>query len=208
MTSVDEVPAAYRGVWSRTCIRRRDGSEDRTTRVWWLQSAQLCFDLRIPAGQSRDGQTAFAGRTEVRGDRCEWHPEIAHPALSGDLDAGTMRFDSPDRVHETGIDGSYDEDWVRLAPGPVIGARLESIEGEIAYLLVSDAWAAWASQGDFSVARYGPGSWSVVASTAVYREGQPIFTNDVSVQAARSWAAGSSLSLGTLGTWRVMASAP
>jgi hypothetical protein len=61
------------------------------------------------------GQSGFSGATVVAAGRCEWHPEIAFPAVGAGLDAGFMRFDTPDNLHETGIDGSYDEDWVRVA---------------------------------------------------------------------------------------------
>ena len=42
------VPEAYHGVWQRTLLRLSDGTEDTTTRVFWLQSAHLHADLRIP----------------------------------------------------------------------------------------------------------------------------------------------------------------
>jgi hypothetical protein len=54
----------------------------------------------------------------VEGTRCTWHPAIAYPALSGELDAGWMRVDDADHVHETGLDNSYEEDWYRVSGQP------------------------------------------------------------------------------------------
>ncbi|WP_296000482.1 hypothetical protein [Rugamonas sp.] len=157
------VPVDYEGLWRRTVIRRSNGGSDSTTRVWWLQSSRFHIDLRIPADRPAvadaaalallppdqlaryAAQTGFAGVTAVDGTRCAWHPEIAFPYVSSEVDAGEMRFDSPDHLHETGLDDSYEEDWLREPSGAMRGVRLQDPHGAaIAYLLISERWAAWA----------------------------------------------------------------
>lgn len=176
------VPADYEGLWRRTVIRRSDGRSDTTTQVWWFQSSSFHIDLRIPADrpavadaaalamlspeqlQRYAAQTGFAGVTAVDGTRCAWHPEIAFPYVSSEVDAGWMRFDGPDHLHEAGLDGSYDEDWVRVPTGPMHGARLQAPDGAaVAYLLISEQWMAWACgrpDDDFAVDASNPQRWS------------------------------------------------
>lgn len=191
------VPPPYQGIWRRTGIFRSDGRIDLTTSVWWFQSALFHIDLRVPqdrprlfdqAGLTRlsptqlaryGAQTGFAGVTVVAGERCEWRPEIAFPAISAEIDAGLMRFDTPDNLHESGIDASYQEDWLRVTSGAVNGARLESLDdsGKLAYLIISGNHAAWAcgfadaqfpaSAGNqFSLLRraHATAPWHIVAS--------------------------------------------
>lgn len=115
---MNNVPASYLGVWRRTLLRTADGREDRTTRVFWLQTQSLHGDLRMPEPTpmtiaQRIGQAGFAGITEVRGDRCQWHRLVDFHPDSG-TDVGLMEFVSPDEVHETAPDGSYLEIWQRL----------------------------------------------------------------------------------------------
>lgn len=202
------VPAIYQGLWRRTGIWRSNGTSDLSTQVWWFQSASFHIDLRIPIDRpSMDSraqlaqltpaqlarfsaQSGFAGRTVVAGGRCEWRPEIAFPALSAELDAGWMRFDGEDAVHETGIDNSYEEDWVRMASPPMRGVRLEATgsagASSIAYLIIGERWMAWAcgSPGDayspagpdaqawaeFTVLHKG-GGWRVAGSNYAWLEG-------------------------------------
>jgi len=137
------VPAEYQGLWRRSGIWRSNGSSDLSTQVWWLQAACHHIDLRIPV--DRIGINGFAGETVVDGARCTWHPAIAYPALSGELDAGWMRFDDADHIHETGLDNSYEEDWYREPGGAMHGLRLQDPHSDqLAYLLISDEWMAWA----------------------------------------------------------------
>lgn len=162
--SISPVPASYQGIWRRTGIFRSDGRIDLTTSVWWFQSALFHIDLRVPQDRPRvtdpallaslppaqlarfGAQTGFAGVTVVQGERCEWRPEIAFPTISEEIDAGLMRFDTPDNLHESGLDASYQEDWLRVASGPVLGARLDSLDdsGKVAYLIIGGEQAAWA----------------------------------------------------------------
>ncbi|CDG85226.1 hypothetical protein GJA_4619 [Janthinobacterium agaricidamnosum NBRC 102515 = DSM 9628] len=196
-------------MWRRTGIFRSDGRIDLTTSVWWFQSARFHIDVRIPQDRPRLAQAAalaslppgqlvlfgaqsgFAGITVVDGERCEWRPEIAFPAISAELDAGLMRFDTPDNLHEDGLDASYQEDWLRVATGPMTGMRLESLDdsGKVAYLIASADWAAWAcgdasghfpatAGNQFSLLRRtrGTSSWRIVESNHSWLENSTIFT--------------------------------
>jgi hypothetical protein len=163
------VPKEYEGLWRRSGIRRSNGSSDLTTQVWWFQSSRYHIDLRIPV--DRIGITAFAGETVVEGERCEWRPAIAFPAIGEELDAGWMRFDDADHVHETGLDNSYEEDWYREPTGAMHGVRLEQVDGDaVAYLLVSEPWMAWACGDEFTVYRCGQ-QWTALASNIGEKEG-------------------------------------
>ena len=162
------VPAAYEGLWRRSGIWRSNGSSDLTTQVWWFQAARYHIDLRVPL--DRAGINGFAGETVVEGERCTWHPAIAYPAVSGELDAGWMRFDDADHVHETGLDNSYEEDWYREPGDAMHGLRLtDPHSDQLAYLLINDGWMAWACGSPsgacgITVYRRDRQHWSVVAS--------------------------------------------
>lgn len=114
------VPESYLGVWQRTLLRTASGFEDRTTRVFWLQTASLHADIRIPEPRPRSLeqrclQAGFAGITHVEGDLCRWHRLMDfHPASPPDV--GRMTFVGPDELHERAVDDSYLEIWKRL-PG-------------------------------------------------------------------------------------------
>ncbi|MES2152937.1 MAG: hypothetical protein V4508_24430 [Pseudomonadota bacterium] len=200
------VPPEYVGLWRRTRITRASGKSDATTQVWWFQSPRFHIDLRIPAGRpavasaaalgqlaaspfaAYAAQLAFAGETIVGGARCEWHPEIGFPFLCTDVDAGSMRFDAPDRLHEAGLDGSYEEDWERIEAGPMRGLRLES-GSAVAFLVIGQHWLALAhgapdaafpamaangqpEWSEFCVAERAPDqSWRIVACNNPWREG-------------------------------------
>jgi hypothetical protein len=206
------VPQPYIGLWRRQAIWRSNGSCDTSTRVLWFQAELYHIDLRIPADrpvlagvgelsqlapipfERFAAQIAFAGVTVVEEDRCEWRPEIAFPEVSASLDAGLMRFDAPDRLHEAGIDGSYEEAWERIAAGPVQGLRLVADNGAVAYVLESADWLAWAfghpqasfpttpHWTDISFARREGTRWRVDASNMGWREGS--FTEGVQREGA------------------------
>lgn len=212
------VPPLYQGLWRRTGIRRSNGAVDPDKQVWWFQSARFHIDLRLPLARPRPARhadvarlaprdvqgfgapTGFAGHTVVAAARCDWLPEIAFPLLGGDTDAGLMRFDTPDNLHESAIDASYEEDWLRVATGPVLGLRLESLHeaGAVAYLLVGGDWAAWAlgraadafpstpAWAEFSLLHKDRGAWRVRASNCPWLEGGPLFDADALERAALS----------------------
>ena len=207
------VPPDYIGLWKRRGIWRSDGSSDLGTRVLWFQSAEYHIDLRIPADrpalpnavalarltpgqrQRMEAQIAFAGRTVVEGARCTWLPRIAFPAVSAELDAGWMRFDAPGRLHETGIDNSYEEEWERIAAGPVEGRCVAEADGMVSYVLESGDWLAWArgrpgdafpvQWSEFCFAQREGAGWRIVASSQPWREGELV--TDVTCVTWRTW---------------------
>ncbi|TDQ92278.1 hypothetical protein [Paraburkholderia silvatlantica] len=143
----ERVPQPYHGVWRRTLLRNAAGHEDRTTRVFWLQTARVHVDLRVSADRTvfdgvsgvdampRDGlielarQQGFAGFTEVQSgaqEACTWHRQIDFSPPAGTRDIGTMQFESPDILLESGVDAPYHERWERepASLGPTWAARL------------------------------------------------------------------------------------
>jgi hypothetical protein len=176
------VPKDYEGVWRRSGIWRSNGTSDLTTQVWWFQSSRYHIDLRIPV--DRVGVTGFAGITVVDGERCEWRPAIAFPSISADLDAGWMRFDDADHLHETGLDNSYEEDWYREPTGEMHGVRLEQVDGDAtAFLLISERWMAWACGAEFTVYRR-DAQWTALASSVRQKEG---LTTALSLSQVLQW---------------------
>ena len=194
------VPPEYEGLWRRTVIHRSNGVSDTTTQVWWFQSSSLHFDLRIPVDHV--GVTGFAGVTVVDGEQCAWHPAIAFPAISSELDAGWMRFDDADHLHETGLDNSYEEDWYREPTGPMHGLRLEEVNGDaIAILLISDQWMAWAcgspddkrACSEFAVYRR-EHDWQLIASNVPSKSVQSVALN---IEEVLLWKPEETISLDT-----------
>ena len=137
------VPLRYRGVWQRTLLQT-PVLRDTTTIVYWLQTAHWHADVRLPAerpdfrnvsslAQCSPSQRAwlmlqqgFAGTTAVttgatgtEGEICTWYRLLDFQPPAAAPDAGAMRFE-PDRLVETGLDGSYVEHWVSVsgAVGP------------------------------------------------------------------------------------------
>lgn len=184
------LPATYEGLWRRSGIWRSNGSSDLTTQVWWFQAARYHIDLRIPVDGI--GVNGFAGTTVVDGERCEWRPSIAYPSISAELDAGWMRFDDADHIHETGLDHSYEEDWYREPTGPMHGFRLQDPHSDaLAYLLISEQWMAWAfgrpgEPCEITVYRRGP-QWQAVASS---QPGRAPATVTLPLEQALQWQPG------------------
>jgi len=134
-----DVPAAYLGVWQRRLLTTTQGVHDTTTEVFWLQTARLHADLRLPVPETTEithdplsslaeatpaqqtalaSQAGFAGVTRVHNDGqhdiCQWHRRIDYQPSSDRADIGTMAFASSERVLEDGLDGGYHEVWERL----------------------------------------------------------------------------------------------
>lgn len=197
-TAERSVPPSYEGLWRRSIINRSNGSSDTTTRVWWFQAARYHIDLRIPVG--RIGITGFAGETVVTGDCCTWHPAIAFPSISADLDAGHMRFDDADHLHETGLDHSYEEDWYRESTGAMHGVCLEDPRSDqLAFLLISEdrvAWACGSPNEACEITVYiRDVQWEAVASTL---DDRPAHSHDMAMpllQETLQWKAGDMVAL-------------
>jgi hypothetical protein len=174
------VPSEYEGLWRRRGIWRSNGSSDLVTPVWWFQAERFHIDLRIPVDRTQ--QSGFAGVTVVEGARCTWQPEIAYPFISPEPDAGFMRFDSADALHETGVDGSYEEDWERVATGPLHASRSVDDSGKVCYTIACGQWYARAiglphKAAEITVMhRTTSGAWKIVASTIAARENVLIAT--------------------------------
>jgi hypothetical protein len=127
------IPDRYHGVWQRTLLETPEG-RDTTSWVHWLQTGLWHGDLRVPADAERATpadraqQQGFAGTTAItrpdpaRPEVCTWQRSIDFQPPRSTPDAGHMVFETPERVIETGIHGSYLEVWERL-PGSV-GRRI------------------------------------------------------------------------------------
>jgi hypothetical protein len=164
---LNSVPDAYLGVWRRRLLTTRDGLHDDTTDVYWLQTAHLHADLRIPqprpaasavslntcSQQQRlelTTQAGFAGLTEVHGDICQWYRLIDYQPSDGPADIGRMRFETADRIVEEGLDSSYHEVWERLpaSVGTNDGLWLRAADGSARQgcLLVAGAYFLFAAE--------------------------------------------------------------
>lgn len=133
----EPVPERYGGVWARTLLETPDG-RDTTTRVHWLQTEGWHADLRVPSGldpttpEGRAQLQGFCGITRItpgrdgQPDICTWHRRWDVQPPRSTPDAGYMVFETPDRVIETGVHGTYLEVWERL-PGST-GAYLAQAE--------------------------------------------------------------------------------
>lgn len=127
------IPDRYHGVWQRTLLETPDG-RDTTTWVRWLQTGLWHGDLRVPADADRHTaagralQQGFGGTTLITQpdasapEVCTWQRTIDFQPPRSTPDAGFMRFETPERVVETGVHGVYLEVWERL-PGSV-GQRI------------------------------------------------------------------------------------
>ncbi|WP_253910894.1 hypothetical protein [Stutzerimonas zhaodongensis] len=45
---MNSIPETYMGVWRRRLLTTSDGCRDETSDVYWLQTAHLHADVRIP----------------------------------------------------------------------------------------------------------------------------------------------------------------
>lgn len=134
---INPVPESYHGVWQRTHRRNQDGSEDRSSQIFWLQTQYYHADIRLSDSPSADirsraaSMSGCAGLTEVNGDRCQWHRVIDfHPDTPTDI--GRMEFTGPEEMIERATDGSWEETWQRLpdSSGPLSGQWLMAGENE------------------------------------------------------------------------------
>ena len=146
------VPEHYLGVWQRTLLTTTAGVHDTATQVYWLQTASLFADLRIPQpapGSAAElaSQAGFAGVTEINGELCQWHRAIDFQPPSGRDDIGRMRFERADYLLEDGLDGSYHEVWERLPDslGRNWGTWLVAADGRQGCLLLAGDYFLFAA---------------------------------------------------------------
>ena len=127
------------GVWQRLSIEE-NGEKDTTTKVIWIQTNSCFGDIRIPAERPVMGpgvtsldtlseslseqtvtalshQAGFAGITRLQGDTCEWHRALDYRPFNGQFDVGTLHWEG-DILIETGVNGSYKEEWQRISKHP------------------------------------------------------------------------------------------
>jgi hypothetical protein len=141
------------GLWRREALILPDGSEDRTTQVFWLQGQSWFVDIRLPAdrpaGIGRQGfadytdaelielgrMQGFAGIFEVEGALCRWHRHLDFQPPGGMPDEGNCTWLGPDRLLETGIHADYQEIWQR-EPAPGAETAAFRLAGDTSGLLV------------------------------------------------------------------------
>ena len=134
---VMSVPTELQGVWRRDFMLV-DGTEDRTTRVYWAQTSRSFIDLRIPIDRpdcrledvptlpapqlaSLAWQKGFAGWTDSEGALLIWHRTIDFRPPNGRADAGIVRVEG-DTLYEQGdaqsvVGTDYSEQYSRIADG-------------------------------------------------------------------------------------------
>jgi hypothetical protein len=182
---MNPVPDAYLGVWQRTLLTS-SGRRDSSTQVFWLQTATLHADLRIPQPMPISGgdlelaeQAGFAGVTVVESDICQWHRLMDYQPVTGESDIGRMRFETPDFVIEDALDGRYQETWERLPDslGANWGLWLNAAEDRSrqACLLVAGDFFLFAAERPAPLRQGGHLRDQVAAASAVERQTQLAF---------------------------------
>jgi hypothetical protein len=156
-----EVPARYRGVWTRTLLQA-PGLRDTDTSVFWLQTARWHADIRIPAGrpaftgvyrledcsdvqlQWLARQQGFAGitRVDTEGEKevCQWDRVVDYQPLQEVPDAGLMRFEDGMLI-ETGIHAEYLEHWHLLPGSSGHGGMLERNDDTGHFIILAGDYA-------------------------------------------------------------------
>lgn len=128
MTAAPSVPDEYRGLWRRRLLETPAGI-DRDSSVYWLQTATLYADIRVPAARRSRARLAqcpeselgvlarqqgFAGALEVEGNVLHWRRWLDFQP-SGALDIGRVHFENGVLVEE-GVHADYREEWERVGP--------------------------------------------------------------------------------------------
>lgn len=157
------VPSWLVGVWKRLSIEENN-QKDTTTQVIWIQTNSCFGDIRIPADRpildptiesvddlsqaqaiALSHQSGFAGITRLQsgtdGDICQWHRALDYQPFNGQFDIGKVHWQG-DILIETGIDGTYTEEWQKIATGPT--AALTLLQGSVLQgSVVSPVRQAW-----------------------------------------------------------------
>jgi hypothetical protein len=192
------VPPAYVGLWKRTLLETHS-SRDTTTRVFWLQTQSWHADIRVPADRpalsghtslehvSSDDllalarQQGFAGTTEVDGDVCRWHRKLDYQPPSGFNDVGRMRFETPDRVLEFGVEQEYYEVWERVpSSGENWVRQMDEPDGTPTVLLGLEPWFVFVRPRHAPLPR-AEGLDALVASTASDAERRELLDFEISL---------------------------
>jgi hypothetical protein len=127
--------------------------------------------------------SAMNGAAGASSDICTWHRLVDYHPPAAQADAGTMAFEDPDCVIETGIHGPYRERWHRL-PGSTGRAialaqraeALASVRLFIAgkYMMRVQPRHRHGPDFDISFGAIEAGIWHVEHSTMPQHEGQRI----------------------------------
>ena len=137
-------PSWLTGLWRRRLLAVADGTEDRSTLVYWGQTAALFVDLRLPITIARRKATGsapqayllarqdgFAGRTHVVDNYSVWHRHINFQPESETPDHAMLRREGR-LLYEDGMpdqDGRvpYREVWQLIATGKKLCASFELV---------------------------------------------------------------------------------
>ncbi len=132
------------GLWRRRLLAVADGTEDRSTLVYWGQTAALFVDVRLPVAIARRKaagsappahllaqQDGFAGRTHVVDNYSVWHRHINFQPESETPDHALLRREGR-LLYEDGMpdqDGRvpYREVWQLIATGKKLCASFELV---------------------------------------------------------------------------------
>jgi hypothetical protein len=193
------------GVWKRQSIQWPDGSEDRSTKVCWVQSNPHYADLRIPHNRpsfagienpqdcNPDQKKWLASAQGFAGKLCEkdgawiWEREIDYQPPTGRRDIGRLQFlDAAGQImREEGIDEAYTEIWERIDDGKSTGGegfvakfREGGESGQIVAVGKHFIFARRDSQGveiSHGIPAGKISDWIVTESTRPWREGETIF---------------------------------
>jgi hypothetical protein len=100
------------------------GNEDPESRVYWIQSASLCGDIRqhllnstladLTVNGGLPLMDAFAGELIETGGVFRWEPALSYRAPDGPPDEGRLSWIG-DNLREDGVHKNYREHWVRIA---------------------------------------------------------------------------------------------
>lgn len=198
------------GCWRRDFIRFADGTVDRETVVYWVQSGRYCGDIRAPVSRP-DFAAAQASLSQchMTGDSAVWERELAFHPKRHFPEPGLLSLDG-DVMTERAPSGAYVEAWRRqpgsdglraayALEGPRAGRLV--VAGEHLYLAIDrpkplagdqtlqEMLAAGADPKslfdcEFSYARREGEAFVIQASTIPAREGRPMAGLDgVSFQA-------------------------
>lgn len=111
------------GVWKRRLLVDEFGNEDPASRVYWIQSARLCGDIRqhlmhsaladLASNSGAPLIDAFAGELIETGGLFRWVPMLSYREPNGPPDEGRLSWIDGD-LREDGVHKDYREDWVRI----------------------------------------------------------------------------------------------
>lgn len=104
------------GCWRRDSISFSDGTVDRETTVFWVQSGRYCGDIRVPpARPDRAAAQASLSQCHMTGNSAVWERELAFHPKRHFPEPGLLSLEG-DLMTERAPSGAYVEIW-RRQPG-------------------------------------------------------------------------------------------